>query len=450
MSAYPELSRRMAPVCAEAVDDMEVAAVLESDGVTDATADRLYGSPDVFHLARRLRADHPRRPSAVPPAPGPWRAQPWRHLLRGVLFGLPAVCYLAVSGVAAGRRAGVVLVVSVLLSWAASQALAYLGHVRLGWGDRDGAARVLRGGLLGLGAAVLAATAATAAALHVPAPVTLVAAAQVTYLLAATVALVLGAEWLLVAALAPGVGAAVTGVLLGGDAVRSAPVVCGAVGTVLASVAAALWVTRGARPGPPTRAELRDALPHAAFGLCVAGLLLFVPAARTLPPPGVVDGGPGGAAAGLAALVPLSVSMGVAEWLLVRYRADTHRWLQRAVTLRQFAARASLALARGTAVYLAVLVAGVAAGALLVTRAAPAALAGYVALGAALFVALLLMTFRVRGPVVAGAAAALAADAALLTAHPDPDRVQLITAGALFLGLAAYASVALSRAHRHL
>lgn len=452
---YGELSGRMAATCAEAVDDMEVAAVLESDGITDALAAKRYGSPDVFHLARRLRADHPRHPAVVPPAPGPWRATPWMHLMRGVLFGLPALCYLAVSDVATGRRACVVLIVSVLLSWAASQALAFLGHVRLGWGDRAGSARVLRGGLAGFGVPVLAGTALAAAVLGVPLAVALVAAAQSLYLLAATVALVLGAEWLLAAALAPGVGATLAGMLIGGDAIRSLPVVCGATGTVLASVVAALWVTRGARPGRPTGAELLDSLPHAAFGLCVGGLLLFVPAARTLPPAGVVDTAPGDTAAGLAALVPLSISMGVAEWLLVRYRAATHRWLQRATTLGGFAVRAGTALLRGTGTYLAVLTAACGGTALAVahTRGATpgaVALAGYVALGAALFIALLLMSFRVRWPAVAGCGAALVAEAALLAAHPDPDQVQLTTAGALFLGLLAYALVALSRAARHL
>ena len=57
------------------------------------------------------------------------------------LFGLPALAYLAVADRFAGPRAAVVLVVSVLLSWATGQGLAYLGYVRLGWADRSAAAR---------------------------------------------------------------------------------------------------------------------------------------------------------------------------------------------------------------------------------------------------------------------------------------------------------------------
>jgi hypothetical protein len=455
VSAYAKLADRMRPVCREAVDVMEVAAVLESDGVTDALAQSRYGSPDVFHLAERLCADIPRDPSPSVPVDGPWRSRGLEHLLRGALFGLPALCFLAVSGVATGRAAGLLMVVSVLLSWAVGQALAYLGHVRLGWAEQAGAARVLRGGLLAGTAGVLAVIGVLAVALDVPLPVVGIAAAQVVYLLAATVALVLKAELLLLAALAPGVLAAVTGLLIGDGAVRSAPVVLGAVVTVLACAALAWWVTRGVRPGVPGRAELVASLPHALFGLSVGGLLLFVPAAQTLPPAGTVVLPPSGAAAGLAALVPLSISMGLAELLLVRYRVRTHRDLQRATTLREFGRRAGAALGCHVAAYVAALAGACVAAAVLVraiTGDTPsaAALTGYVGLGGALFVALTLMSFGVRTVAVAAVTAAVVTEGALLAVHDDPGPIQLGVTGALFAGLLLHALSALGRAARHI
>jgi hypothetical protein len=348
-----------------------------------------------------------------------------------------------------------VLVVSVLLSWAVSQGLAYVGHVRLGWGDAAGSARVLRAGLLAGLVAVPALTAATAAVLSVPLPVVLIAVAQVVYLLAATVALVLGAEWLLLAALAPGVFAALVGLALGGDAVRSAPVVGFVVLTVLASVVVAGYATRGARPGLPTRRELTAALPSAGFGVAVGGLLLFVPAARSLPPAGWAVLSLPGAAASLAALVPLSVSMGFAEWLLVDYRARGFRALQLTGSLSAFARRAGAAFAGATAIYLTVLLTGCAAAAVLVVAAGQpspdlAALAGYLTLGGALFVGLTLMSFQVRGVAVAACALAGVVEIGLLTVVRRPEAVQLGVTLVLFLVLLGYALRVLGRATRHL
>jgi hypothetical protein len=453
MNAYADLAERMASACAEAVDEYEIVAVLESDGVTDAIALSRYRSPDVFDLAARLCRRTPRRPAPTPVAAGPWRATPHLHLLRGVLFGLPALAYLAVSGVISGPRAGAVLVVSVLLSWATGQGLAFLGYVRLGWGDPAGAARVLSGGLLWATLPTVVITMLTGVALGVPPVVPAVAATQVVYVIAATAALVLGLEWWLLAALAPGVGAALIGVVLGGDAIRSAPVVgCVAV-SVLAALAVAGYGTRGARPGLPSRAESLDALPHTAFGLCVGALLLFVPAVRTFAPQWA--GTPAGSqGAGLALLLPLSLSMGVAEWLLYRYRAGMYRALHSSYSVVVFARRAVGALLASTSGYLAVLLgtslaAGLVAAALTGTALPLVPLAGSAALGGALFVALLLMSFRIRGPVVAACVAALAGDGALLATGIDAGWAQLITSAVLCVGLTGYALRPLTEVTRH-
>jgi hypothetical protein len=240
----------------------------------------------------------------------------------------------------------------------------------------------------------------------------------------------------------------------GGAAYRSAPVLCLVAGTVLGSIVVAWQSTSGARPQRPTAAEALAAVPQAAFGVCAGGLLLFVPVARIVLLPGTAQVSPAAAAASVAALAPLSVSMGVAEWLLVRYRAATYRELQHATSPRAFATRSGVALLRTAAGYLAVLTAGCLGAALIVARNGPTpaadALAGYLWLGVSLFVALLLMSLQIRGPAVLGCGVALAAELALLAVRPEPALVQLWVTATLAIGLLGYSVRALASPTRHL
>ena len=196
--------------------------------------------------------------------------------------------------------------------------------------------------------------------------------------------------------------------------------------------------------------ELLAAAPNAAFGVTVGALLIFVPAVHTFDPApdALVSKG-----AALAALLPLSVSMGPAEWLLYRYRSATHRALQRAQTLAAFGRRAGAALLGAAAGYLAALVAlsAAAAGIAIVLTGRELSLrplATAVVVGAALFLALLLMSFGIRGPVVAACLLALAADAVLLRTAP-PEQIQAVTAAGLLVVLLVYALAALRRAQLH-
>lgn len=449
-SAYDELVERMTPACAQAVDTREIAAVLEADGITDAVARSRYDAPDVFVLADRLCARIPRRPDPAALLPGPWQATPVRHLLRGVLFGLPALAYLTVADRISGVRSAALLVASVLLSWAAGQGLAYLGHVRLGWGDPADAKRLLSGGLLVLAVPSVAAVAVAGPLLGVPAGVTVVAAGQLAYVLAATVALVLGREWWLLAALVPGVGAAVAGLAVGDATLRSAPFIGCAAASVVAAAGVAVLTVRGARPRLPTVPELRAAAPNALFGVAVGALLIFVPAAHTFDP--APDEVPGTGPA-LAALLPLSVSMGVAEWLLYRYRAATHRALQQAHTLPAFGLRAVAALlgvAGGYLLALSGLSAAAAVVAIVLTGdgPSPGVVGTAIVVGVALFLALLLMSFGIRRLVVAACLLALAADVALAGTAP-PETIQAVTAAGLLVVLLGHAVATLRRAQLH-
>lgn len=411
-----------------AVDSYEVAAVLEADGITDVTARERHGADDVFDLADRLFRQTPRQPQPNVPAEGPWRAKPVTHVLRGVLFGLPALAYLTVADRITGPRAAVLLVVSVLLSWSAGQGLAHLGHARLSRTGRAGAAAVLSGTTLAVAVPAVAIVTALGFALGVPTAVTLIAAGQLVYVLAATVALVLGREWWLLAALVPAVAGLVAG--------HAVPL---AVLSVVAAVAVAGWAVRGVRPELPARAELVAALPAVAFGTVVGALLIFVPAVRAWnPQPGAVTA--------LGVLLPLSISMGAAEWLLFRYRAATHRAMAESRNFRVFRRRADAALLRATATYVAVLAALLAAG-IAVTGELPSVKPALI--GPALFLALLLMSFTIRRPVVLACLAALAANVALLPVT-SPETIQAGTAAGLLIALYAYAHLTLRRAQLHL
>jgi hypothetical protein len=450
-SPHADLAGWMTPVCASAVDPYEVAAVLEAGGITDVAARERHGARDVFDLAGQLFRQVPRERQRSRPVAGPWRATPVTHVLRGVIFGLPALAYLAVADQIAGPRPAIVLVVSVLLSWAAGQGLAYLGYVRLGRAGRGAAAAVLSGAVLLVALPAAAATGALGFALGVPPAVTLIAVGQLAYVLAATVALVLGREWWLLAALVPGVAAGIGDLVPWPAAGRSGLLAAAVAFSVAASTAVAGWALRGVRPQLPSRAELAAALPNVAFGALAGALLIFIPAVRALDP------GPDpriGGGAALALTLPLSVSMGGAEWLLFRYRAATHRAMAETRTLRAFGRRAAVALVRVTTGYLVVLVALVLAViglSRLLTGELPATgpVVAAVLIGPALFLALLLMSFDLRGPAVLACLAALAVNLALVPLAA-PESIQAITASGLLGDLFGFALVTLCRAQLHI
>jgi hypothetical protein len=295
-------------------------------------------------------------------------------------------------------------------------------------------------------------------------------------MLGATVLIVLGAERLLLAAAAPGVLGAAAFLLLGRPAELTASAWAALAATPLLALAlAAARATRAAgrrspghgrhaaarsRPagragtGQPrtgrergrlvTGAELRGALPSAGFGLVAAGLFAFPVAA----------GLPGHASAGVLVSLPLAMSMGAAEWILIWFRRHTQRLLRGTGELRAFAARVRLALLAALLLYLAVTVAltAVAAAAAAGAQLAHPGLevvpqvAAYLAVGGAMFTALLLQAFGSRVVPLACCAVALAAEAACRSGGVT---AQLVTCTGLLIGLAGYAALVLGSATRH-
>ncbi|MCP2257891.1 hypothetical protein LX15_001577 [Streptoalloteichus tenebrarius] len=446
------LAAEMESVCANAVDVLEIAAALEAQGVNDRAARRRYGVADVFALAELLHELVPPRPGEPVEEPCPWRPRPLTHVLRGALFGLPGLCTAALAPDVAGGAQVTVLVVALLLSWPLGQGLAYVGWSRLGRSDRGGAVRLLRRGFLLTSAVTVAVVAAFALAVDAGPAAAVLAGGQGVYLLGATVLLVLGAEWWLLAALAPALLACGVHLVLGQPVRLAWPVrvlVLGCLLAVVVLVALRTKAAQNATQGPLRWAEIGAAVPHAVFGVVAAGLLL------------VITGGVPTTSAHPAvwSAVPLSLSMGAAEWNLTWYRRRTFLLLRRTRRTTQFARRARGALLVACARYLTAAALLTTAGVALtsgrgITPGLVLAGATSVLLGGALFLALTLQAFGVNTVALATGVAALAVDAVIVfgpasLAGPDPVLAQVGVVGAWFAVLLAYAGAVLGRASLH-
>ncbi|MFD6421385.1 hypothetical protein [Streptomyces sp. NPDC060198] len=358
-----DLADRVGP----AVHPYEVAALLESEGLTASLIQERYGHPNLFSLATALYERVPRTfPEPALPA-DPWRPDTLRCLLRGALFALPGLAFLLTAPLwnAGGHTRA--LVVAGLFSWAWGQALGHRAHLRMAVGRREAGRTLLLGAPLG-------AALATAAA-GVPdgfGPVTLVAAAQSVYLAAAGVLLVLGRERLLLAALSPLIaGAAVLPWWEPGKELRAGlPLLALLATLVVCSVA--LGACLRTPPATGRRPKLVWSLPYGLFGLAAGTLVLLE---------GKVNA---------YAVIVLTLSMGPAEWLLYRYRGMSVAALRATATPAGFLLRSTGVLALCLLIYL-----GPLFPAALLSHADPATL---LTLAATLWTALLLQAFGAAWP----------------------------------------------------
>jgi NDP-hexose 4,6-dehydratase len=446
-----ELCATHVSVCESAVDPLEIASALEFDGIGDNIAAIRYGCADVFALAEEMYRRVPRNPVEPEPPPDPWRdVSKFRPALHGLLYGLPGVCFPAAAALLVGPRAVSALVVSLLVSWATSQALAYLGYVRLGQAGAGQAQQVLRAGLAAGLTVLLLVMACTAAAWHVHIAVIIFCMGQGAYMLGAGVLLVLGAERLVFAALAPGVLGSAVFVLLGRPSQLEHAAWAALAATPL--LALILAVVRTSRPRPPAcqvlaPAELARAAPTAGFGLVAAGLLTF--------PVVAVPGSDGQVNTGaLLAALPLSLSMGAAEWSLLWYRRRMQQQVRTSRNVAEFGSRSRLVLVAALLQYLGGAVALTGTAVLVATRtglvhsnqAILPELAVYLALGGAMFIALLLQAFGDRGFPLAACAVALVI---VLACRSFGVTSQLAAYCGLLVLLSGYAAVVLGRAVRH-
>ncbi|UUU34471.1 hypothetical protein JIX56_34070 [Streptomyces sp. CA-210063] len=433
---------------AAAVHPDEIAALLESDGMSDDRTRERYGCRNSFALAEELYERVERcYPEPDGPAHDPWQIGLLGCLLRGVVFALPGLAYVLGAPLLAGPRDGfglpagtVPLLAGALCGWMWNQGLAHRAYSWLGLGDRDACRRSLAlgapvGVLLGTAVAFLAAGGGDPGAVAF-------AAGQSCYLGAATVLLVMGRERALLQSLLPMTAGALFALaqqvpdwsrltLLAGS--LSAVVILAAhevapamkesgTGSRRAGLAALLsfGTPRATTEKDPASPRLSASLPYAFFGLGTGVLVLYAAL-------GDVLAGEEHSAVATPAAVALTLSMGPAEWLLYRFRSGGLAGLRSTGTPGAFWRATAVTLVQCLAGYLA---------ALLVLAHATAAmwpqapgldgvrLAGLLLLGAVLWTGLLLQSFgAVQCAATLCCAAALAQTVALVVYSGDPHLV---------------------------
>ena len=316
------------------VDALQVAALLEADGITDRVARAVFGYADVFALAdevfhragggvRRLRA-------VGAPLRDPARAA--REITHGLLYLLPGALFPAVAAVIAPRPLLVALVLAGGLGWVWAAGATWLAYQCLNVGDERMAGRVLAWSTAaGLGVAALA---GLVVALTVGGGVRAAALVPgvMAYQMASTALVFYHRELWLAALIAP---AAATGLAY----VTGAVALGWALAAVTAGVMAALAVglvrswragegrTVSAIGGPRglLRGRLRPLAWVLAYNLLAAAFLLHAQVPYLLNHIDVV-------LAGLA----LIVSMGIVEWRARRFIEEARRLLTRVRYPKEF------------------------------------------------------------------------------------------------------------------
>ncbi|MFJ7072745.1 hypothetical protein [Streptomyces sp. NPDC098781] len=452
-----ELAARLDDFIAAAVHPDEIAALLESDGLSDDQIRERYGVRNSFALAEELYERVGRRyPEPDGPADDPWRMDLLGCLLRGVVFALPGLGYVLGAPLLAGPRddyglpAGTVpLLAAALCGWTWNQGLAHRAYSWLGLGDRAAGRRSL---LFGAPVGVLLGTLVAFAAGGTGDPAAIAfAAGQSCYLGAATVLLVMGRERALLAALSPMAAGAVFAMA---EAVPDAVRIVLLLGSLLAvAILGLLEVAPAARTpigrrGRATAPRLAASLPHALFGLATGVLVLHAALGDVL-----ADDLTGTGAVAAPAAVALTLSMGPAEWLLNRFRSAGLAGLRSSSTPRAFRRRAVLAVVRCLTGYLTALLALALATSALwpgTPGASAVRLAGLLLLGVVLWTGLLLQSFgAVLGATTVCCVAALAQTAAVVTHTGSPHWIALIVHGTAAAAQGALVCALLGRATAH-
>jgi hypothetical protein len=444
------LCDEFAEACRSAVDPLEIASALEFEGLSDQAAKLQYGYPDVFALARDMYFEVARRPAEPAGQADPWQSSKLRPAMHSLLYGVPAVCFAAVAGLFSGPGVLTALIVALLVAWSLAQGLAYLGYLRLGQLGPDQARNMLRAGLAVALLLVAGAMLATRALTGAHWPVLAFGAGEGAYMLGAGVLMVLGSEGAIFAALAPGVVGGTAFLLAGRPHAHEDVLWTVLAGTPLLAVALALARTRsGGRPGA-WRLGLADVpglVAATAFGLTAASLLVF-PVAVGVAAHGRVNPG------ALLAILPLSLSMGVAEWSLLWYRRRARALMRTGTDVLAFGIRVRLTLVAAALQYTAAAVALIAiavlisreTGILHVSWADAPQVTAYLLLGVAMFLALTVQALGLRAFPVAACALAIAVEVALR--HHEVI-AQLVACGGLLIVLGGYALITLGRPMRH-
>lgn len=206
-SPLAQLSRQLNGACTAAVQPLELAAILEAEGLTDTLAQQRYGEASVFTCAERIYRMVPYRAPSVTAAGAAPYPRPARSLLRGGLYLLPALWSPALLSLGPTtdvfHGAGLGLLIASLFGWGWMQGVAYLGFTGLALAPAVAARHLRRTGVAAAALGGGLAFTLAAALGQDPTLVTLAALSVSVYLAAATALLVLGQEVTLLTASLP-------------------------------------------------------------------------------------------------------------------------------------------------------------------------------------------------------------------------------------------------------
>jgi hypothetical protein len=329
-----DLIRTVKQAIPQAVDELHVAAVLESMGVTDQAASNTYSHDHVFALADAV---YQLMPSVTGPAagddlPAPARSRDsLRMLTHGLLYILPTTVYPAIL-IALGARAMIRgMLFSTALGWVWGMAMSAVAYQLLGHGKERSVGRSLR--LLGLVGLVIALLSATLLAARGPGGAGLVAfvVGQTGFQLMSGVLVFYGKEFRLAVTMLP---ASVAGIvlLLSGYAPPLVKPTLAAGGLSILLLAVTAWVTSRrapTRPDSPQKFPLSRTIAGAAPSIYYAALcavFLLYTDARFLV--GELD-------LAIAAL-PLVLGMGMLEWRAHRFTDSLGELWSRAAMCTEF------------------------------------------------------------------------------------------------------------------
>jgi hypothetical protein len=322
----------MASACSAAVDELEIAARLETVGVSNQVASDTYGRADVFDLAGDIFVNLPFEPAAAPPDRGPAPGG-LRNLGRGALFIVPTLLFVAVHSSIVHHVTWWSLAVGVTAGWSLSQLVPGIGWPLRGRQDHasDSLVAVLP---LVMGAAVAGVLGFLfLAALGGTASDVLSACVICTYMVAGAGLLLSGGEMTLALALAPAVA------LIGCHYLISPALVSARLTGWSAVVTVAMVVVLAGRPAFARQwrwprletAEWKRAglygLNGLSCGVLISALIAFGNLWQTSDRYRAV------------AIWPLLLSLGLMEWELSSYRHDSFTALRSGRDLGEFGRR---------------------------------------------------------------------------------------------------------------
>lgn len=335
-----------------AVEPLQVAAMLESQGLNDKIARERYGHADVFSLAETAYS-HIKAMDAPPPRAGVLlkRARPAAQMLHGLLYALPAALLPAASGRVGSQWLMPGLVLTTGLGWVLGSVAAQLAYSLIGRGFPRAAGRILRTGLL---VGVVAATVtAGVIAMVMSAPVELVALCvmQMAFQIASGILLLYRREGWLGAIMLPAVVAGFAYIVIG-DSRVGLLTICVGVACIAATVAGAfkLSLSRGkdSVPEPPLRSlvrvNVRALLPSFVYAGLTAVFLLQAEGRYVLDRADIAVAGAG-----------LVLGMGILEYRAHTFEDQTRAAIHQVRYPADFTRRGRWLLAKGALICLAAL-----------------------------------------------------------------------------------------------